>query len=236
MGKYSPPFCGIEWDKPHLQMGQLLLWREDLSEDRHFYVSLVGISGPATKALTSLLVSDSLKQEIFEDRKEKWKGQCLLSDLQFSIRGEFIRKFSERVQSRNLNDDLVVKATKLYLTSTLYRHFLPFLTKENENRIVNGAEYFLRSFRISEDLGKKARERSFTEENIKAVIDELRTLLASFKGVDALYQVTVMTNGDSDVDTRKIISIEQLKLENNSLNPDWLHCIYTNKKPPEAPA
>ena len=147
----------------------------------------------------------------------------------FSIILEFISKFSERVQSSKINDELVAKATKLYLTSTLYRHFLPFLTKENENRIVNGAEYFLRSFRISENLGENAREKSFTEGNINAVIRVLRELLASFRGVDALYKVSVSTNGDSEADFRTINSIEQLNLDNKSADADWLHCIYTNE-------
>ena len=220
--------CGRGKNDPHTQLGQMLLWRNDVGEDRYFYVSLVGASGPSTKALTSLLVSDSLKQEIFE-HEEEWKGQCLLSELQFSIRGEFISKFSERVQSSKINDELVAKATKLYLTSTLYRHFLPFLTKENENRIVNGAEYFLRSFRISENLGENAREKSFTEGNINTVITVLRELLASFRGVDALYKVSVSTNGDSEADFRIINSIEQLNLYNKSADADWLHCIYTNE-------
>lgn len=227
-----PDKCSVFGENTHLQLGQLLLWREGEKQNRHFYVSLTGASGPATKALSSLLVSDILKCSIFNANNDNSKNQFWLSELQTEIRKQFIDEFTRTVGSDDSRKP-VRHAAKLYLTTVLYRHFLPFLTQEDENRIINGAEYFLRSLRISgeiDDLERKALGggKNYSDKNINDIILILKNLLQAFRGIDALYQVTVKTNHLGDIDSRSIVCMEPMKDEEDKISnhADWLKCLY----------
>ncbi len=244
--------CEIGKNKP-LQLGQLLLWREDKIENdkvigRHFHVSLVGTSGPATKALASLLVSEPLKNTIFENDNQKRENRKLLVDLQETLRQRFIERFlSEFDNDGNLK--LIADFVKLYLSTTLYRYFLPFITCENESRIVNGAEYFLRTLRMSDELDAEERKvlgviskNNICDNNINKVISILKELLKNFRGVDALYQIEVNVKPNQKTDTaekdnRVIVDImpmsknyvssdsDDKKIE---YHDDWLRCLFVD--------
>lgn len=229
--------CEIKNGSKHLQLGQLLLWRKENEDERYFYISLVGASGPATKALSSLLVSTPLKSTIFDEKEDKKVGEYCLSDLQFEVRKQFIEKFV-----RSFGTDYVpfsiINAVKLYLTTTLYRYFLPFLTVENERRILNGTAYFLRTLRISDELDSKEQKNlgltksgEINDDLINQIVSKLEVVLRQFKGVDALFQVTVKSNKSRGKDTRSIIKIEPMKAsgEGDKNNKEWIRCLFTSE-------
>ena len=65
------PFIGYS---AHTEIAQLILWREDgmVKENRHFRVSLIGSSGPATFGLASLFVDEGQKlYDFLSDERPK---------------------------------------------------------------------------------------------------------------------------------------------------------------------
>lgn len=58
--------CGIKQRGEHTQLGQLLLWREESADKEYaFRASLAGVSGPATRALSTLFVDEAQKEDAF---------------------------------------------------------------------------------------------------------------------------------------------------------------------------
>lgn len=227
--------CQLTQSDKHLQIGQLLLWREDVEdEDRHFYISLVGVSGPATYALASLLVSNPLKKEVYNagGDSSQWN---YLSLLQQHIRKEFIDQFSKG--NTDLMNSVLGKAAKLYLSATLYLYYIPFLTVENQKRIVNSMLYFLTSFCVSQSSSLNTEQADSSK--IRGIIGELQKMLDEFCCVEALYQVEVSieeNTSDSRYDTRKVQSIKPIQLKDNhwikiyQKVPVKYHCTGENGK------
>lgn len=123
--------CSLKKDAPHVQLAQLILWREVSSnpgEKVNYRVALTGASGPATLALSSILVSEDQKDEVINQLDKKGgnsacdgEGQYLLSKLQANVRSKFtglyfekldeklnklsiITKCDNKIQSENLKD------------------------------------------------------------------------------------------------------------------------------------
>ena len=191
------------------QLAQMVLWREAADDDRtemRFRVSLVGVSGPATLALTSLLVDPKQQEDLFsqdleKEEKKKMQPQHLLNRLQTSIRKEFLKEYNAHLEKR-MDGDLLKEvryATNLYLSTVLYQYFFPFLTIADEKRITNGMKAFLMS-------DKRIGEEALVENVIGALEDTMKSL----RGVEALYTVTVKYSS-TDKDSRQPRKIEPLK-------------------------
>ena len=201
--------CKKSADGCYDQLAQMVLWREAADDDRtemRFRVSLVGVSGPATLALTSLLVDPKQQEDLFsqdleKEEKKKMQPQHLLNRLQTSIRKEFLKEYNAHLEKRM--DGKLLKevryATNLYLSTVLYQYFFPFLTIADEKRITNGMKAFLMS-------DKRIKEEALVENVIGALEDTMKSLY----GVEALYTVTVKYSG-TDKDSRQPRKIKPLK-------------------------
>lgn len=182
---------------------QLLLWREKPAtgqSDHKFHISLVGASGPATKALTALLVDKDQKRNMFENTKLNYH---LLNDLQLNIRKEFFRKLSDNLKNNCTAklDEKAIYTVKTYLRTLLYRYFLPFLSTADEHRICNALEGFLLASQI------------IPQKQIKPVLDTLKSVLADFQGAEAFYEVTVQSSQNT-FDSRRITEIREWPNQN----------------------
>ena len=192
----------------HLQLAQMLLWREKPeTEDEivKFQVSLTGASGPATRALAAILVDREQKIEMLGEEWDKNRDshKLFLNELQQKIRETFMDQYIQKLQELAKGDEKkteIVQLVKLYLSTVLYRYFLPFLTWEDEHRISNGTQAFLSAMRPSEST---AEQNAFE----KIVIDRLDSLLRDFKGAEAMYAVTVEVPAGKH-DRRKIKDIQ----------------------------
>ena len=244
----------------HQQLAQMVLWRDVDNEDRSnikFWVSLVGVSGPSTLALTSLLVDDKQKELLFtannKDKKlnkaqSKDQGKhdsawCKtpLKDLQHRIRKEILRVYDQHLKEKmDINNDsfqdkhpLLLQneqlsyATKLYLSTILYQYFFPFLTLSDEKRIMNSMHNFLTA--MSSADGSTFQTIKSKSDFITNVEAALRETIESLKGVDILYTVTVQSE-NSEEDNRWPVDIRQL---DNAFSEDSVVCLFTNKEPPQ---
>ena len=203
-------------DNRYTQLAQLLLWREPTGESRkemRFWVSLVGVSGPATLALTTLLVNPEQREELFRrdgifsdaDAVQKKSKKHLLNMLQSDIRAEFLEKYNALL-ANHLDAEVLPKvryATNLYLSTILYQYFFPFLTIADEMRIKNGMDAFLAASR----MGLEASDNWKSVEN--GVKKALKDALEALYGVESLYTVSVAYT-DSDTDSRWPKGIEPL--------------------------
>lgn len=214
---------------------QLLFWREQKNGggqqkgDYKYHISLVGVSGPATKALTALLVDRDQKMRILSKLSEKPHGPWPLNNLQTQIREKFFETLDDelrsKLQTEGCSDATTVERVKFlvrtYLSTVLYRYFLPFLSRADEQRICNAMEAFLLTLG-SKDEVNKASEISARS---KPIQDALKDVLSSFRGVEAFYSVRVNVKPGEEsilVDNRQILSIEEW-LDNEQ---HVISCVY----------
>ena len=207
------PACALKQNeqKKYDQLAQLILWRDvptdskDQKEIVKYRVSLIGVSGPSTLALTSLLVDDQQKRALFKWPNETEKPAVLpLNTLQTEIRKSLMDHFDgilrKKLDEKSL--DLlfgkVSYATKLYLSTVLYRYFFPFLSKADEERICNGMSAFVTSRGFMRLFDEPKHHHPIEE----AVTEALRETISSFLGVEVLYTVEV-EYGDKGKDDRK---------------------------------
>lgn len=154
--------------KEHVELAQLVLWRESQKEKNqrsYFQVELNGTSGPATLALATLFINMEKKKEFLKDSGEEYKINArMLCSMQQSIRKQLINKFekelSENAANIETNDvkerndvfhnymKLVLYTTSNYLSTILYQYFLPFLSVDDIEYIKNSMEYFVKSMRV----------------------------------------------------------------------------------------
>lgn len=228
----------------HTQLAQLLLWREQDVDERkgiHYWVSLSGVSGPSTLALASVLLDD-------EQHDDAGKGANSdlypLTSLQEAIRTRIIDEYSKRLNNEveatckaigNASGDQneyyrnrVIYAATRYLSVTLYKYLLPFLSAEDESRICNGMRMYVFSM-MAEGISPFARKESYDEfflqlqpipddvvvQCAKHTYTVLKDVLESICGVEALFEVHVSVNEermgeDNKSDARVIEEIMHL--------------------------
>ena len=206
----------------HIQLAQIVFWREKKRNGTYVYqVALNGVSGPATKALSVLLVGyEGSKEKIFKTKGKQNNGndsdvnRFMLSQLQEEICANFIKDVDEKLQSNTsksaekahtLLEALTEQAVN-YLNHVLYQYFLPFLSVDDEKQLKNGMCYYLRSYAVANMEGAEG-----SRDEINAKIDDigkqLKNALESLCGVQALCQVRVCVNA-SDIDSRSIQNIQ----------------------------
>lgn len=207
------PFPKIAGKEPrHFQLGQMILWREYPKAGNgsiKFQVSLSGASGPASYALSSLLVDRYQKQTIIHWEKDVAQSTHLLSALQAKIRTDFLGKYTENLE--DIVGNKTLQHIKMYLSTVLYRYFFPFLSEEDEHRICNGLTAYLTAIKPENaDL-------------IPEIVKKLRALLSSFRGVEAMYLVEVEVRSSS-TDNRTIRDIRPISAQDPQLED--ITCIY----------
>lgn len=158
----------------HLEIAQLILWRDEDSEKKGkqlFRVSIVGSSGPATFGLSSLFVDEG--QKLVDHLEEKKSGEntsedALLYELQLKVRKKImdilIRELKVSIDRILVGDgsktsgndkrlevyrNLVLYTVHSYLSTVLYRYFFPFTTEKDIHRIYNGVNMFLNSMKVA---------------------------------------------------------------------------------------
>lgn len=171
--------CPLEDCFSHMEIAQLILWREDGGKgkyNQHFRVSVIGSSGPATFGLSALFVDEGQKFCDFVSNNEKIfmdddRIQPLLHELQSKVRKKIygllmkrlgekifnILKETEKFSETDLEKrdrlkrygDLVLYSVLSYLTTVFYQYFLPFLTENNIHLIRNGMYMFLNSMKVA---------------------------------------------------------------------------------------
>lgn len=173
------------------QIAQLILWREDkhaTKKQSHFRVALNGSSGPATYALSSLFIND-------EGGDQAIVASNILCKLQKSIRDGFLSIFETEMDAnlRKINQPNV-KTTSFtvmtYLSTMMYRYFLPLLSYHDRVRIPNELRMYMESL-----IGNKNNHfQAITMASIDTICDTLKSFLNRFKGIEAYFDVDVVTN------------------------------------------
>lgn len=240
------PCCIIGNSHIHTQLAQLVLWRE-VDRDKNdvqLWVSITGASGPATLALSTVLVNETQRAIAFNLEKNAWtnpsaevsnseqssklkeddlkKMENPLSKLQMEIRKKVIHSFvdmlNQNVKEEEFCNEYATKikySAVLYLSSVLYRYFLPFLSLDDEQTLLNGMSFFLASLCSSEAIlhplvNEKVKEGKQEDIRIqinKKIVGTLETILCRFRGVEALYRVKVKVNKEADCDSREPLCI-----------------------------
>lgn len=153
-----PTECTLRQNTPHIQLAQLLMWRNTSESNEHFWVSLIGTSGPSTTALASLFVTKEIFK-VFAGKSEDTPDHFLV-EVQHLARLDFIQKYGtilkEEISKMSVdftdstfreNDwerardeyiDRVIYAVQMYLTTTLYQYFFPALKRDDIEQICNG--------------------------------------------------------------------------------------------------
>lgn len=222
-------------NKPDLQFaipGQLLLWREkqenaneDDEEDREFkyHVSLIGASGPATKALTSLLVDSEQKKRILNCSTSTNKYYPL-NKLQTYIRNQFFEQLENRLKTEfkdSPNSAPIIYLTVCYLSTILYQYFLPFLSHADEMRIYNSLEAFLLTVDSKDDDTLEQLVKSHSQK----ILEILKEFLESIRGIEAIYSVNVTAESNSNTtDNRKITGIGEFEMDESPV----VSCLFIN--------
>ena len=235
--------CGLKpKQNEHYQVAQLILWREiDRKENQvNYQAALNGASGPATKALSTLVVNDSHRKRVFhwENGKQDDASSIRttpLSIMQQELRKELVARIQSELEQERANcvdkgcenkcckdkcrKDKLIYASILYLNSVLYRYFIPFLSLEDENRIVNGLTYYLASLAASERRVEKESTASGEGSSkylgfdcTNSIAQIVSNTLQKLCGVEAFYQVKVSSEGGDTSDTRSCVDIDVLSL------------------------
>lgn len=225
------PFIG---KSAHTEIAQLILWREDgnIKGNRHFRVSLIGSSGPATFGLSSLFVDEGQKLHDFLNddsrREEQNNGEqdnCLLYELQKKVREKIYKIVMEKLEYKieeiiSRKDDsserpltekhhryvmLVLNTIYFYLSTVLYRYFLPFLTEKDIHRIESGITMFVNTMKATRQspfcpdyrsgVEQSSDESEISETHIdnivKMIPGQIINVIEDFRGLEAFYKVKV---------------------------------------------
>lgn len=267
--------CFLNENGTHIEIAQLILWRENPdahNERSYFRVQMSGSSGPATYALASLLVDENQKQDFFRgndgkgDKRGGEEPSYLLSKLQEAARQKFMEIFLQKLQEKfegpgqirleanGTNTiiegeqkkryiSLVKHAVSYYLSTVLYRYFLPFLSESDIERIYNGMCMYIRSMKAEKvspfalDYPRKGDldyDTVVSDEGIEIIVklipQVLLSVLKAFRGLEAFYEIEVrqQKNDKEDTggkDTRATCKIRMLERENKTTEVNYFFCF-----------
>ena len=167
--------CQFMSDK-HIEIAQLILWRDDSDDENqsiYFRVGIIGCSGPATSALSVLFVDEEeIENQLLKDKKKNpesvWKKGHLLCELQRLVRKKIMELFLDELhkiikekitvftnkpvdieEQQEKYYALVRHAVVSYLKTVLYRYFFPLLSEIDIERIYNGMYTFTNSMKAA---------------------------------------------------------------------------------------
>lgn len=203
--------CQFTLKGMHVEIAQLILWRENPSEsDEHSYfrVGIIGSSGPATFALSSLFVSEEQTETHFGF--ENTSNEEKLSEMQRIARQKFMeiyyqeldRKMQEQLSEDNEINGMqkdkycrLVKYTVIfYLKTVLYRYFFPFLSETDMERIYSGMYMLINSMgaaKVSLFVANDETNDNKIKQIMTMIPETLRETLKSFRGFEVFYEVKV---------------------------------------------
>ena len=213
--------CPMKNCSSHIEIAQLILWKDDQEEDKngqYFRVSVIGSSGPATYAISSIFVDEEQKYNSFmisEDASDS--KNTFLFELQQKVRRKIfdllmkeLKAKLEEILHNSKNKkveryiELVLFSVYNYLNTVLYRYFLPFLTEKDLERIRNGMFMCLNSMKVAkqspfcldyEPGTEKGQCPVIENKDIKRIIEmipnKVKDVLEHFKGLEAFYEVEV---------------------------------------------
>lgn len=242
--------CPFTEYSAHTEIAQLILWREDgeMKGSRHFRVSLVGSSGPATFGLSSLFVDEGQKLHDFlnDDCKSGEQDNCLLYELQKTVRKKIyeivMKKLKYRIEKIiSPQDNLSEKQQKYvslvwytiysYLSTVLYRYFLPFLTEKDIHCIESGITMFVNTMKAARQSPFCLDFRSGIEQNpdnpvisnsciieiVKMIPEQIINIIEDFRGLEAFYEVIVT---DRSAENNFTDAEKQEIQDSNTIQPD----------------
>lgn len=168
----------------------------------------------------------------------------LLYDLQKEARNQFIKILSDNLIDKlskklNVSKDqsidghkpekefinLVIYTVNTYLDTVLYRYFFPFLSQKDICRIYNGLDFFIRSMKADKEppfcldnTNYSFLTKNLTVDPLSEIIKDipkiLKSTLESFRGLGALYDVTVEhsleENHIPNYDNRRVSDINMI--------------------------
>ena len=249
--------CSLKYGVEHTEIAQVILWREDSGNgDSFFYVSIIGSSGPASLAATMIFVDEEQKQRYLKDRKNEEIKEEYLVKLQELVRKQFMCKLIERVEPKvrdllfskkgDMSEEDVLEieiycyllkcAITAYLSTVLYRYFLPFLSERDIKKIHNGMFAFMdymknggKSPFALNYIDPVTREKSvISNENVEGIIEivseELLNVLKAFKGLEVFYTVMVK-NGEQSEEKKDDRSIQKIQLYSKK-GEKKINCIF----------
>lgn len=259
------PFIG---NYAHTEIAQLILWREDrkVKGNRHFRVSLIGSSGPATFGLSSLFVDEGQKLHDFLNddgnsgqHNNIEQDNCLLYELQEKVRKKIydiveknlkceiekiISASGELNEKRQKYVTLVLYTIHSYLSTVLYRYFLPFITEKDIHRIESGITMFVNTMKAARQSPFCLDYRSGMEQNpdnpeisndcindiVKIVPGQIINVIENFRGLEAFYKVKVihrsMENNSSKAPITYVDSVSELKAASYESNVEVIDGYY----------
>ena len=161
--------CNLCGTSEHIEIAQLIMWREssyNFHEKTVFRVAINGSSGPATLGLSTIFVGNTQKKEVFGVDNVKH----LLYDLQGNLRTQLMERYKnklddeiERIMSESkwVNEytepqitrykGLVWYAVSIYLYNELYHYFLPLLSDKDIYSLCNGMYNFVNQMRVDKE-------------------------------------------------------------------------------------
>lgn len=194
----------------HYEIAQLVLWREDSETTygySHYWVSIVGNSGPATLALSAVLTGEDPKLGQRKQVESESSGNFpnFLFILQAEVRKQLVEHFRKKLthkmkeiafregwdsEKQQIKEyfNLVLYAVSFYLQTVLYRYFFPFLTQNDMERIYNGIYNIINSMKAAKVspfvLGYTAiQEDGFdmpvSDTIVRAIAEEIPKILLS---------------------------------------------------------
>lgn len=233
--------CQFTRNGRHAEIAQLILWRENPGEsDEHSYfrVGIIGSSGPATFALSSLFVSAEQTEAHFGF--ENAGNEEKLSELQRIARLKFMNIYCRELdremrellsKSGEINDGqkdnycrLVEYTVIYYLKTVLYRYFFPFLSETDIERIYSGMYMLINSMRaakISPFAANDEMDDSKIKEIMTKIPEVLRETLKSFRGLEVFYEVVVqhvLEEPKTNKDVREVREVNMV-VKNDSKDP-----------------
>lgn len=148
----------------------------------YFHVTLKNTGGDVTHSLSDALIA------------EPWESgstaKTYLADMQLKKRKELIVRYHAQLKKKF--QDIIKEvpktttnirhifycaqyASEAYLSTVLYRYFLPFITMEEENRILNGMETFMRTL-LMVHWNAFSREKA-NHPCVKKILEAVRQVL-----------------------------------------------------------
>ena len=175
----------------------------------------------------------------------------LLYDLQKEARDQFMKVLSSKLidnlkEKLGIPKDPLIDGYKVekefinlieytittYLDTVLYRYFFPFLSQKDICRIYNGLDFFIRSMKADKEPPFCLDNTNYSfltkdltvdplSEIIKDIPDLLKLVLESFRGLEALYDVTV----EHSLEENHIPNYDNRRVSDINMTPN-VNCFF----------
>lgn len=148
---------------------------------------------------TLIHIQEEVRNRFLDDYIDKLKDKLNKINESFIINAHGIMEKPEKDQKKEYIER-VCSTMRLYLSAELYRYFIPFLSKEEEERIKNGAYYYTHSLNISrtspfatdypinsDEVFPTPADEKYIRASMHTVYSVLEECLERIKGVQVKY-------------------------------------------------